>query len=104
MSQTDTAHAWWSRLRHPGLLLSPVVMVERYPSAPPAAHFASLGRLRDARTRFLSSDTNRQGVERDQAAILSFTDSLLDNFLGHTEGRLAKQGSIPEKLTAVIRI
>ena len=39
MSQTDTAHAWWSRLRHQGLLLSPVVMVERYPTAPPAAQF-----------------------------------------------------------------
>ena len=33
MSQTDTAHAWWSRLRHQGLLLSPVVMIERPPHA-----------------------------------------------------------------------
>ena len=37
MSQVDTAHAWWSRLRHQGLLLSPVVMLERYPSAPEPA-------------------------------------------------------------------
>ena len=39
MSQEDTAHAWWSRLRHQGLLLSPVVMLERYPSAPQPAPF-----------------------------------------------------------------
>ena len=39
MSQVDTAHAWWSRLRHQGLLLSPVVMLERYPSAPEPATF-----------------------------------------------------------------
>ena len=25
MSQEDKAHAWWSRLRHQGLLLSPVI-------------------------------------------------------------------------------
>ncbi len=34
MSQQETAHAWWSRLRHQGLLLSPVVMLERYATAP----------------------------------------------------------------------
>jgi hypothetical protein len=105
MSQTDTAHAWWSRLRHQGLLLSPVVMVERYPTAPPEAKFPALPKLRDARTRFESHvEAGKQGADRDQAAILSFTDSLLENFVGHTEGRLAKQGSIPENLTAAIRI
>ena len=36
MSQVDTAHAWWSRLRHQGLLLSPVVMLERYADRPGA--------------------------------------------------------------------
>ena len=55
MSQADTAHAWWSRLRHQGLLLSPVVMVERYPSPPPAARFPLLDKLRDAYTRFVST-------------------------------------------------
>ena len=39
MSQVDTVHAWWSRLRHQGLLLSPVVMLERYPDAPQQAPF-----------------------------------------------------------------
>ena len=51
MSQ-DTAHAWWSRLRHQGLLLSPVVMLERYPSAPESAQWAATNKLRDAQTRF----------------------------------------------------
>jgi len=45
MSQVDTAHAWWSRLRHQGLLLSPVVMLERYPSAPEPAPWAATKRL-----------------------------------------------------------
>lgn len=105
MNQADLAHAWWSRLRHQGLLLSPVVMVERFPTAPPAATFSALNRLRDARTRFVSVlDGNAAGFERNQTAILAFVDGLLENLLGHTSGRLAKQHDIPEKLTAVVRI
>ena len=47
MSQHD-AHEWWSRLRHQGLLLSPVVMLERYPSAPEKPPFYAAARLRIA--------------------------------------------------------
>lgn len=105
MSQTDTAHAWWSRLRHQGLLLSPVVLVERYPAAPPAAHFSALNRLRDARTRFVSKvESAKEGSDRDQAAVLGFVDALIENFLGHTDGRVAKQGQFSEKFTVPIRI
>jgi hypothetical protein len=102
MSQTETAHAWWSRLRHQGLLLSPVVMIERYPEAPPDASFHAKNRLRDAQTRFAS--TLGEGGEADPAAILSFVDSLLETFVGHPAARLAKQHSIPEKLTVPVRI
>jgi hypothetical protein len=102
MSQNDTAHAWWSRLRHQGLLLSPVVMIERYPNAPPAAPFHAKNRLRDARTRFAA--TVGGDGERDQAAVLSFVDAVLENFIGHDAARLAKLHSIPEKLTVPVRI
>ena len=71
MSQVDTAHAWWSRLRHQGLLLSPVVMLERYPSAPEPAPFAATAKLRDAHTRFVSTAEARKGdAEIEQSAIL----------------------------------
>ena len=71
MSQTDTAHAWWSRLRHQGLLLSPVVMVERFPAAPEPAPFPALPKLRDAYTRFdRTAKLGKTRRERDQAAIL----------------------------------
>ena len=105
MSQTDTAHAWWSRLRHQGLLLSPVVMIERYADAPEPVPFYVNDRLRNAHTRFLSStsdDPRKDG--HDQAAILQFTDSLLENFIGHPASHLAKQHSIPDKWTVAVRI
>lgn len=101
----DTAHAWWSRLRHQGLLLSPVVLLERYPSAPQPAPFFQNAKLRDAYTRFMSKTDSHQDVpELEQSAILGWVDALLENYLGHRHGRIAKQGNIPEKLTAVVRI
>jgi hypothetical protein len=105
MSQVDTAHAWWSRLRHQGLLLSPVVMLERYPSAPEPAPFAAIAKLRDAHTRFVSTAEARKGdAEIEQSAILAWVDALLDPYLGHHWGRVARQNAIPEKLTTVVRI
>jgi hypothetical protein len=105
VSQTDTAHAWWSRLRHQGLLLSPIVLVERYPTAPPSALFPAPDRLRDAHNRYLSKvEETKEGKDRDQGAILGFVDALLENFIGHTGGRIAKQGQFSEKYTVPIRI
>jgi len=102
MSQTDTAHAWWSRLRHQGLLLSPVVMIEKYPTAPAAVAFHVAKRLRDAHTRF----TSRVGDEEDrnQAAVLGFVDSVLEDFIGHPASHVIKQHSIPDKYTFTVRI
>ena len=104
MSQVDTAHAWWSRLRHQGLLLSPVVMLERYPSAPEPAPWAATNKLRDARTRFAAKIAAEGEPNLDEASILAWVDALLDGYLGHKWGRIVRQNAIPEKLTAVIHI
>jgi hypothetical protein len=104
MSQVDTAHAWWSRLRHQGLLLSPVVMLERYPSAPEPASWTATGKLRDAQTRFNAKVAAEGEPRLDEASILAWVDALLDGYLGHKWGRVVRQNSIPEKLTAVVRI
>jgi hypothetical protein len=102
---TNEAHAWWSRLRHQGLLLSPVVMLERYPAAPQPAPSHQTGKLRDACTRFTSSSEARKDLpELDTMATLAWVDALLEGYLGHRQGRLARQHSIPDKLTAVVRI
>ena len=104
MSQVDTAHAWWSRLRHQGLLLSPVVMLERYPSAPEPAPWAATNKLRDAQTRFTAKVAAEGEPNLDEGSILAWVDALLDGYLGHKWGRLVRQNAIPEKLTAVVRI
>lgn len=105
MSQQDTAHAWWSRLRHQGLLLSPVVMLERFPTAPEPAPFHKTARLRDAYTRFVSTAEARQDeAQLEQSAILAWTEALLENYVGHGKTRIATQHGIPENLTAAVRI
>jgi hypothetical protein len=108
MSQQDTAHAWWSRLRHQGLLLSPVVMLDEhrpFRHQPEPVPFHKTARLRDAYTRFVSTAAARQGeTELEQSAILAWTDALLEDYVGHGHARPAKQHNIPENLTAVVRI
>ena len=104
MSQVDTAHAWWSRLRHQGLLLSPVVMLERYPSAPEPATFSVTAKLRDAQTRFNVKVAAEGEPNLDEGSILAWVDALLDGYLGHKWGRIVRQNAIPEKLTTVVRI
>ena len=68
----------------PGLLLSPVVMLERYPTAPGAAPLLgdgqAAGRLHPVRLH----GRGRQGeAEIEQAAILAWVDALLEQYLGH---------------------
>jgi hypothetical protein len=82
------------------LLLSPVVMLERYPDAPVPAPFHLTNRLRDAAARFTSTP---HGTDAELAT-LAWVDALLENYLGHKDGRLARQHDIPAKLTTVVRI
>ncbi|MEI8196739.1 MAG: hypothetical protein WCI73_12645, partial [Phycisphaerae bacterium] len=103
MSEINTTHAWWSRLRHQGMLLSPVVMLERFPDAPAPAPWHVVARLRDDYTRFLST-SKPEDAPPTEADILAWTDALLKNYVGVQGPKLAKQNNIPGKLTAAVRI
>ncbi|QDU23597.1 IS66 family transposase [Urbifossiella limnaea] len=99
----NDSHAWWSRLRHQGLLLSPVVMLERFPDAPAAAPFHVTNKLRDAAARFASAPDGPDS-ERVTLVTLAWVDALLEQYLGHKQGRLAKSNDIPVRLTTTVRI
>lgn len=104
MSEIDTNHVWWSRLRHQGMLLSPVVMLERFPQAPEQPPFPKPQKLRDAHTKFLARLADLgPDADRDENAVLAWVDALLEGYVGH-DGRLGKKNSVPEKFTAVLRI
>ena len=105
MNTDDTRFAWWSRLRHSGLLLSPVVQIEKYaePQGEPAWYQPE--KLRTAYNRFVASiDKSKDSLQLAQGDILTWVDALLEKFIGHSDQRFARSHNIPESLTAVIRI
>lgn len=105
MSNDDTQFAWWSRLRHSGLMLSPVVQIEKYADPPEEPKWYQPDKLRTAHTRFLASiDRSKDRPQLAQGDILTWVDALLEKYIGHTDQRLARSHSIPEWLTAVVRI
>jgi len=105
MSTDDTQFAWWSRLRHSGLLLSPVVQIEKYSEQPEEPKWYQPEKLRTAYNRFLASiDRSKDRPQLAQGDILTWVDSLLEKYVGYSDERLARSHSIPESLTAVIRI
>lgn len=105
MSNDDTQFAWWSRLRHSGLLLSPVVQIEKYAEPPDEPEWYQPDKLRTAYTRFVASiDRTKDSPQLAHGDILAWGDALLERYIGHTDQRLARSHSIPESVTAIIRI
>jgi len=107
MRREDTLHAWWSRLRHQGLLLSPVVMVDRFSAMPADLSWQKNQTLRDAYTRFRAqtapADANAK-ARLEERPVLEWVDALFGACLGHQNERLSKSNDIPEYLRAVVRI
>ena len=107
MRREDTLHAWWSRLRHQGLLLSPVVMVDRFPAMPADLSWQKNQTLRDAYTRFRAqtapADANAK-ARLEERPVLEWVDALFRACLGHQNEHLAKSNDIPENLRAMVRI
>jgi len=107
MRREDSLHAWWSRLRHQGLLLSPVVLVDRFPTMPAGLSWQKGQTLRDAYTRFRAqtAPTDANGKDRlEERPVLEWVDALFGTCLGHQNGRLAKSNNIPENLRTMVRI
>jgi len=105
MNNDDSQFAWWSRLRHSGLLLSPVVQIEKYAEEPEELKWYQPDKLRTAYTRFAASiDRSKDRPQLAQGDILTWVDAVLEKYIGHTDQRLARSHNIPESLTAIFRI
>lgn len=107
MSQNDSVHAWWSRLRHQGLLLSPVVLLDEdrpYHTSParPPSYVAE--RLRNAHTRFQARVSEGGEGELEPSTILAWTDALLDHFVGLDRLMTLRGNHVPARYTAPVRI
>ncbi len=101
MTESNATHAWWYRLRHQGMLLSPVVLLECYSPTPEAIKPHTWRKLRDANTAFQATLTDGH---IDAQKVLAWLDTLLTDGIGLTGSVLVKQNAIPESLTAMVRI
>ena len=87
------------------MLLSPVVLVERYPGPPPAARFPLLDTLRNAYNRFVSSVADlKENADRDEATILKWVDAVLEKYVECGHGQIAKQHDARINITVPVRI
>ncbi|MCL4305864.1 hypothetical protein KJZ99_08100 [bacterium] len=105
MKPTIDAHAWWSRLRHQGLLLSPAVMVDRF-NQPDKIRWNDIDYLRQAYTRFQAAIHSgpKDSLAITEKAVLQFADALFEGFLGYFAANVRKQGQFPESMTAVFQV
>jgi hypothetical protein len=99
------AHAWWSRLRHQGLLLSPVVMMERYPDRPEAAPFFPTRKLKESTTRLLARQAQEESDEElARQPVLGWLDTLLQTYIGHPKQRIVGLHQFPPSVVTTVRI
>ena len=98
MQTTPDRHAWWSELRHGGVLISPAVLSEQFPQvAQPGAY--SYYRLRDRYNSFASWWEKQTNVAQGDAAPLhAWLDAVLEEFLGHGRAVWLKGSDVPPSL------
>jgi hypothetical protein len=51
-----------------------------------------------------TAEARQDEAQLEQSAILAWTDALLENYVGHGKTRIATQHSIPDNLTAAVRM
>ena len=105
MNASDS-HAWWSRLRHQGLLLSPLVMLERYPDRPkpPAAPYPT--RKLNESTKRLEARLGKEEPDEELARqpVLAWLETLLQTYVGHPRQRMVGLHQFPPSVTTTVRI
>lgn len=93
-------HAWWSELRHGGLLISPAVLDEYFPEEPLAPSPFAYNRLRDRYNSFAAWLLKHTDLAHGEVQSLhTWLDNVLEDFLGHDKARWLKGSNVPDELT-----
>jgi len=89
---------WWGRLRHGGLLLSPVVLGEYLPEGPADLKKDAYEKLRDSFTIFEANhDTRKKG---DNSSLFRWLDSVFEGLLEYQAPLWLKETKIPDRFKA----
>jgi len=89
-------HAWWSELRHSGLVVAPALLEEYFPDGPDEPKWFSYRNLRE---RYAAFDAWCQGERAyqqgtDHRPLYAWLDGVLDTFLGHEGSRWQKGSNV----------
>ncbi len=90
----SNVHAWWSDLRHSGLVVAPALLEEYFPDGPVVPKWYSYQRLRERYAVFETWCQHERAYEQgaDTKPLYTWLDNVLDIFLGH-EGTRWQKGS-----------
>src|SRR5579884_3752576 len=93
---TSTKHAWWSDLRHSGLVVAPALLEEAFPDGPVEPTYNKYQRLRERYTSFDTWYQRSRAYEpgSNHRPLYDWLDGVLDIFLGHEGHRWQKGNNI----------
>src|SRR5690242_13284311 len=88
----STLHAWWSDLRHSGLVVAPALLEEYFPQGPLEPKTFSYQKLRERyavfSTWYQKANIYEPGVKLEP--LYTWLDGVLEIFLGHERARWQK--------------
>mgnify|MGYP006269286095 CR=1 FL=1 len=83
--QEDEPNAWWTTLKHQGVLLSPIVLEEIFPDGPPSIGECEYEKLRRSYKSF----------RNDSDELYDWLDIVLEDLLGHSNSSWVKETNVP---------
>lgn len=83
--QEDEPNAWWTTLKHQGVLLSPIVLEEIFPDGPPSIGEREYEKLRRSYKSF----------RNDSDELYDWLDVVLEDLLGHSNSSWVKETNVP---------
>lgn len=88
--ERDEPNAWWTTLKHQGVLLSPIVLEEIFPGGPPAPEEGTHERLRKRHRQFRTDPEDE---------LYGWLDGVFEDLLGYPASRWEKEHNVPPEFT-----
>ncbi len=85
--QKGEPNAWWTTLKHDGVLLSPPVLEDIFPNGPPEVSENQVEKLR-RKYKIFKNNPDR---------LRDWLDTIFEDFLGHPQNRWEKESFVSEE-------
>ncbi len=100
MPDEETLNPWWTDLRHGGMIISPAVLDETFPSGADSVNGRPYQKLRDAWNRFEAWLSSPHSDSGGAAPLYRWLDAVLEDYLGHPADRWQKGPHVDDRFKA----